>query len=812
MSAYWKDNFRGIKKSLGRYFSLIIITALGAMSVVGIQAASINMRAAADMEYKERAIYDIQIKSTIGFSDDDISALRDIPGVGIVMPTNIFDVYMYIEDQTRTMRTFELPVELNSIRLTAGRLPETPLECAVERAVLTNWGLQIGDSIILGLDDADDNRNMLKNREFTITGVVVSPIIIIPYARGNTHLGDGGLNYYMYLHPDAYATDFYTDAYVLMEESRNIDNLSVAYFDAVDEWISTIKQIGDKIIEDKVDEPAYAQHNNPGVIPAPEWFYFARKDDAGFESYYQDTMRLQNIGYFFPLVFFAVAIMVSLTTMSRMVDEQRNQIGIYRALGYSSLSIIIKYLLYASSASFLGGLAGIVAGSTVFPLMISDAYSLMYVMPPIETSIPVVISLIAMAASVGAVLIMTLIACQRSMRSSPADMMRPKSPPSGKRILLERIPFIWNCFGFISKVTSRNIFRYKKRFIMALLGIAGCGALLLTSFGLRDSIASLDQMQYGEIVKYTSRAYIKEITGEHEREEFDALIPSGKLYVREETVVAGNGYPVSLIIPEDIEELGEYINLYSSTSGQAIPLENGGVFITEKLARDGGVSVGDIFSFSTSIGAEYKAKVLGVVQNYVMHFMYMPPEHYEGLFGYPPQYNCIFTITDAEAFARALYGNNNVRALVDTEYLRTRSGGSTDAMEVVSIALIFLACALAFVVLFNLTNINITERTRELATIKTLGFFSRELSMYIYRENITVALMGIASGLVFGVFLHRAVLSAAEIDQVMFPRIISPLSYIYSAALSFAFTMLVNLVMNVKLARIDMVESMKSVE
>jgi len=1056
MRALWKDTFREITKSLGRYVSLIVITALGASAVAGILATSINMRAIADKTYKERALYDIHIKSTVGFDDDDISALRDIPGVNFVMPTTIFDVYIHVENETRTMRAFSLPDGLNHIELLDGRLPENAHECVVERALLRHWDLQIGGNILLGLDNMDDYYEVFENNEFTIVGTVRAPFFIIPYDRGNTIRGDGRLDYYMYLYPGAFELDVYTDVYILMEESLNIDNLSDEYYRAADEWVHLIKQTGSLRVQTRIDEFADAQDEindgwqeyydghteldekvadgmqelrdaeieledarlkleeaqleledarleledgqrtlesriadarreinrnerrlnsgraeirsrrseltsgqaeldqarsmllanlqqleaiapygvspeldaqydivfyalgqlderqtelnagraqlnsaereiNNGIAqlnraritlereridaqaeiddgwvkleeareeiedgwseyydgieewhdgletlerekadalveladarteledaqrklddaPAPEWFYFTREDNSAFDSFYQDTLRLEGIGYVFPIVFFIVAVLVSLTTMSRMVDEQRTQIGIYKALGYGTPKIIIKFFVYAFSASVIGGWLGVLAGSSFFPRVIYGAYMFLYEMPPIDTPVPVAISLVAVSTSVSIVMFVTIMSSLRSMRNVPAEMMRPKAPIIGKRVLIEKLPFIWNRMKFTSKVTARNIFRYKKRFIMTLAGVSGCAALLLTSFGLRDSLAAVPDLQFGKLLTYTLRAYIKEISSEEQRAELDALISGERLYIREESLTAeGSAFSVSMIIPESADKINDFFNFYESSSEERIALEQNGILITEKLARELDISRGDTFTFSPGDGGTFTVHVTGVVENYVMHHIYMPPELYFELFNEMPLYNSVLVATDDES-ATALLNNSNVRAVVHTSNLKDNTADATEAMDVVALVLIFLACALALVVLFNLTNINITERIRELATIKVLGFYNEELSMYIYRENGIVTLMGIALGLVCGIFLHGYVLMAAEVDLLMFPQIILPWSFLYSVGLTVVFAVFVNLVMNFKLSRIDMVESLKNVE
>ncbi|MCL2099720.1 MAG: ABC transporter permease [Oscillospiraceae bacterium] len=817
--AYLKDILREIKKSPGRFISLVIITALGTASIAGIQATSVSMRGSADSYYKAHSLYDLQLKSTAGFDEDDISALRGIPGAAVVMPAYIYDVFVYSENESRAVRTYSLPKELNKIEISEGRLPESSGEAAVERRLLRQGGYNIGDTIHLGLDGAVDF--MLGANEAKIVGVIDSPLYINLHERGSTSLGDGRLNFYLYLHEDAYNLEVYTDIYIQMEGSRETGNLTDEYYELLEEWKELIKETGNKRIQQKTDELAGLSAAYHGLISyiEPEWFYFTRKDGISFDSYYQDTLRIEQIGYVFPLVFFLVAVLVSLTTMSRMVEEHRTQIGIYKALGYTPAKSIIKYIFYAAAASISGGLFGVAAGIGIFPRVIFDAYAHLYKMPPLVISVPLNISAAAVISAAGAVLAVTFFTCSDAFFGAPAELMRPKSPPAGKRVVIEKIGFVWNRLGFINKVTARNIFRYKKRFIMTLIGVAGCSALLVTAFGLRDSIGGVDVMQFERVVTYSSRTYLREITEPAARERLDSLITGGShLFIREEVITAQNNnknLTASLIIPEFPEELFNFINLRARKTGAAVSFGNGGVVLTEKLAREIGVGINDSFDIRLSGGRVYKAAVSGIVENYVLHYIYMPPGIYIELFGAEPVFNGILSKNTPEYEAEVterLLSDSGVRAVVNTEDVKRNLGESTDALQVVTVVLIILACALAFVVLFNLTNINITERIRELATIKVLGFYDSELAMYIYRENGLVAAMGICAGLIGGVRLHGFILNAAEIDMLMFPQIIKPESFIYSALLSCGFAVFVNLVMNFKLVRIDMVESLKNIE
>ena len=860
MSAYWKDLFREIKKTPGRFISLIVITILGAASVVGIQATSIDMRDVADKTYKERCLYDLQIKSSVGFDENDIAALRDTDGVADIMPANIKDVFISIENENKAVRTYTLPDNINKVEILDGRLPANDRECVVERRLMDDGEINLGDDIQLSLDNMDDYFDVFVSDTYTVVGVVSSPLYI-SFQRGNTTLGDGTLNYYLYLHPDAYKLEVYTDIYLNMNGSHSMDNLTDDYYTAANGWKRQAEQTGKLRVQAQKEKLAdaqkeiddgWAEYNNsldewragleklgieeadlPAELSAakqeledaqekldgisePEWFVYKRKDGVDFDSYYQDTMRLEKIGYVFPLVFFLVAVMVSLTTMTRMVEDHRTQIGVYKALGYRPAAIMMKYIIYALSASGIGGVIGALFGSWLFPTIISDAYGHLYAMPPISTPVPMGLATVAVCSAVLAVVAVTLLMYIASMRGSPALLMRPKSPAKGKRVLLERAGIIWKHLGFFSKVSARNTFRYKKRFIMTLAGVASCAALLITAFGLRDSINGVGNLQYETIVKYDARVYLKDITTQEQRGELDELLPSDRLYIREEAVRANGksgGLSASLVVPDVPEKLPDYISLHPPKSKEPLSMTGDSVLITDKLSRVMGVGVGDDFTMTLPDGSIYTAVVTGVVDNYLHHYIYMSPAVYSKLSGEALAANGVMIYNeDGRDVAAPLLENENVRAFIKNDELKSQIVDQTDVMGIAIYVLIALACALAFVVLFTLSNINISERTRELATIKVLGFYDNELFMYVFRENGLVIVLGILLGLVGGFFLHGFVIATVEIDVLKFPQTINLLSYVIAVGLSVVFAVFVSLVMNIKLARIDMVESLKNVE
>ena len=896
ISSFWKDIFREVSRSKARFISLALITALGAMTIVGIRATAINMRNIADRTYKEQALYDLHLRSTTGFTDDDIAAISNTQGVAEVMASYRFDAYVYVTGELRPVRTFSLPDTLNRITLIEGRLPEKYNEIAVERRFLDVNGYSIGDSIMLSLNDMEHFANIFATDEFTIVGTVSSPLFIT-FERGHTTLGNGRVRYYAYLHPDAYVPEVFTDVYIEMEGSREIFNLSHEYDDLAEEWAELLRVTGDARIEafnadiydarqrledarielDEVRveledsqtelEEAKAElnaamsqaENLPEGIresalaeieagfaeieanlaqieagweeyyagreeleayfealdsaPVPQWHYFTRRDGTAFDAYFQDTLRLQQLGYVFPVVFFLVAVLVALTSMSRMVEEHRGQMGVYKALGFGSRAVILKYGLYATLSGCFGGAAGVVIGSQMFPRVIASAYGSLYSMPPVETHIPWGISIVAILTSVLSVLVITIVTCVRTTSGMPAELLRPKAPKPGRRVLIERVSFIWKRLGFIEKVTARNIFRYKRRFFMTLLGVAGCTALIVTAFGMRDSLNRVAGLQFDEIILYDVVVYTQEIKYPEQRLELDALTHAELImYSREETmtVLSSSGQiAATLVVPERADLLPYFIRL-ESMDGTLIDIPDRGVILTEKLARDLGISVGDMTQLRMGSGETYTVFVHGIVENYVFHFAYMSPEYYVEIFDATPYPNAI--LLKGEFDIHEILMIDEVRLVIEVTNRARGVSDSTDALDIVMIMILLLSCALSFIVLFNLTIINLEERRRELATIKVLGFQDRETAVYIFRENLAVTILGIIIGLVGGFYLTGFVITSIEIDVIKFPTQMRAASFVYAAVLSLAFALLVNVVTRRKLIRIDMVESLKSVE
>ena len=566
-------------------------------------------------------------------------------------------------------------------------------------------------------------------------------------------------------------------------------------------------------------------------IEVPEWYVLDRNYITTCVAYAQDSERIGNIGNVFPVIFFLVAALVSLTTMTRMVEEERVQIGTLKALGYSKSSIAAKYVMYAFLATMLGGTIGALIGQIIFPAVIMNAYKIAYVtLTDFVTPIHLKYSLISMIAAVVSTTAATLAACYKELLAAPAELMRPAAPKIGKRVFLERVTFIWKHLNFSNKAAVRNLFRYKKRLFMTILGIGGCMGLLLVGFGLKDSIMTIGDRQYNFIHTYQVKMTLADAdTDEEKQEVLDSVLkePTTKaaMLSHESTIDACcdiNGekkQSTYLFIPSKAEELDEFVSLQNRISGEKYTLGDEGVVISEKLATLLDISEGDDIYLEVS-SLNYKpVKVTHIAENYYSHYVYMTPKCYRSLFGKDVAYDEIFVVNkDAEDtsyendFSAKYLDTSAVSGITFTRTISDRIESMITSMNIVTYVLVVSAGLLAFIVLYNLNNINISERQRELATLKVLGFYDGEVSMYVFRENIMLTVLGTVFGIFFGMWLHRFVILTAEIDIMMFGRQIYTKSYIYSILLTIGFSIIVNIAMHWKMKKIDMVESLKSVE
>ena len=562
-------------------------------------------------------------------------------------------------------------------------------------------------------------------------------------------------------------------------------------------------------------------------LEMPEWMVTDREELPEYTDYGDNADRLRNIGQVFPVIFFLVAALISLTTMTRMVEEQRTQIGTLKALGYKKSAIAAKYICYAFFATLLGSVLGMLIGEKIIPYIIITAYGIMYhnVANTISIDYQPGFALIASAASVVCTVGATLFASGKELQETPASLMRPPAPKEGKRVLLERLTFIWKHLSFSWKSTIRNLFRYKKRLIMTVFGIAGSMGLMLVGFGIQDSISDIAAIQYRELQHYDGMVIEdSDATEEEHAELFEYMKENEQIAhcnrVQMTKISAPKGssnISIYLFVPESLSEFARDVTLKNRITGETYELTDEGAAISEKTASLLGLKVGDMIPLKKG-DKEYKVRVAVITENYMSHYLYMTPRVYEQTFGEKPEYeNIVFTMQedckdDLEMAGTRILANPGALSISYTSSLASQVDRMLSTLDAVILVLIVSAGMLAFVVLYNLNNINITERQRELATLKVLGFYDGEVSQYVLRENVILTVLGIMFGAVFGILIHRYVITTVEVDAVMFGRNIKPLSFLYSGILTSIFSIVVNGVMHFKLKTIDMVESLKSVE
>ena len=837
----WRNLFREIAHTLMRFLSIFTISAIGVAFFAGVRAAGPDMKLTADVYLDNARLADITAISTAGLNADDEDALSKLPGVETVLPVLTVDAMLRPSDggdKEYNVHLISLPfapeeehpaslslmpdygidpdgADVNLPEVMEGRLPEDDHEIALDAELMGTPGLSVGSRVSLSTSGGA--------AELYITGFVESPKYISNFDRGTSTIGNGSSDAFALASGNAIGrlgsrmpmmamfSARYSEVEIVVEGAAALNCFSDEYETLIDGVVRQIEAYGD--------------------TTDATWYVRTRSDNPGYLDYSENTERIAAVGQFFPLIFLLVALLVALTTMTRMVEEQRIQMGTLKALGYSQPHIVMQYLMYAILASLSGSILGSLIGFWLFPTVIGNAYAIMYRLPDFQTPYWTEIAAGSIGAVVGCVTLAAAFVSFSALREVPASLMRPKAPKAGKRVFLEYIGFLWKRLGFTSKVTVRNLLRYKKRFFMSVVGIAGSCGLLVTGFGLSDSIYGIADEQFGKIWTMDLQAYTYDAMALEKLRALAESVGGGALYntayCYDKTATAGAKGDVKteahLFVAHEPEILMETVHL-TDDGGKPIVLDDSGVVITKKLATLYDLREGDTVTIESG-EKSYEARVSAVAENYVYHFIYFTPACYEAVTGSAAEYNCIFTniegfteADDAEkaaledAWATRFLSDNRVYTALFTTDIFENIWDSLNVLNYVVGVLILSAGALAFVVMLNLTNINITERRRELATLRVLGFTDREMYDYVFRENNALAFIGTAVGLVLGRYLHQFVIVTCEVDMVMFVRNVKPLSYGYSAALSIVFALMVNLLMRKKVRSVDMVESLKSAE
>ena len=829
-----KNLLREIKRTFTKFLSIFAICALGVAFFAGIRATSPDMKEAGDRLYNTYNLSDISVISTSGLTADNIRDLESIEGIQAVRASLFVDAMARgTGEKEKNLRLYSMPIklkseyaplidlipdygidtspeyEMNGVEIVSGRMPLNDTEIALDNTLEGSLVKQLGDEITLTTSGGSVT--------LRVVGFIRSPMYISMFERGTSSIGNGTSDGFAYASGNAISSlgtklpvmsllnTYYTRADIVISGKEGLSAYSDEYEALVNE------------VTDRIEDYASTQSGT--------WYIQDRSGNPGYSDYSENTDRIAAVGDVFPLIFFIVAALVCLTTMTRMVEEQRIEMGTMKALGYGGWQIAMKYAVYAMSACISGGVVGAIIGFKLFPYVIMKGYSIMYYLGKLETPYRADIAFMAIAAMAVCTAAATFSACYASLKEVPATLMRPKAPKAGRRVLLEKIPFIWKKLSFTSKVTVRNLFRYKKRFFMSVIGIAGSGALLVTAFGLNDSIFGIIEKQFGDIWQMDVQAYVyeampladmQELLGKNPaNDDFDSV-----MFCLDSQMECKNGgrsqSGVHLLGVESAESMAGRVSLHNG--GTPVTLDDSGVVVTAKLAETLSIKAGDEINMRTG-GEDHLMRVIGVADNYVYHYVYITAAYYETVFGKAMQYNGFMGnlkdgLTDEtmDAMSTQLLSDSRMYTVRTIESIYASVWDSLSILNYVVLVLILGSGMLTFVVMLNLTNINIGERMRELATLRVLGFYDKEMYAYIFRENNALSVIGAFVGLLFGKIMHLFVIRTCEVDMVMFVRSAKPLSYVYAFALTIVFSLIVNLLMRPKVRAIDMVESLKSAE
>ena len=910
-SAYVSEVARSITASLGRFLAIVCIVALGCGFYAGLKMSGPDMRIVADDLYDGCKLYDLRVASSLGFGGDDAERLAAIEGIEAVSSSRTLDVMARMGDSQLVTRLTQLDARaaaasypegdamvvseddsyLNRPMLKDGRWPEAADEC-VMCADKPLEGFGIGDTFEVLYSDTELD-GFLTTREFTVVGLVSSPLYPYTVSFGTSSLGSGQVAQYALVGEDAFEEDApYTELYATVVGASDefaasdayqavVDGVAANIKDAIDELASArrydltweaqaqIVEGREQLEEERNDaeesfdelierygtaaeayiedaraeaEEAFAEAEQElddaqaelDAVETPEIYVLDRTKSEGHVAYQADSERIDSIANAFPFMFFLVAALVALTTMTRMVDDDRQQIGTHKALGFSAAKISVKYLVYAALTSFIGALVGIVSLSELFPYVVTSSYSIIYDVP-VRFPLPILLShaLVAGCLGVGVTLLATWFAVVASLREVPATLMLPRQPAQGKRILLERLSPVWQRVSFSWKVTLRNLFRYKRRMFMTVLGLAGCTSLLLVGFGLRDAIWDIIACQFGPIIHYNVTVGLDE---DADQADFDAverlLANKGEadflLRAQEDNMLASSdAYDstifMTLVVPEEASEFPCAVSLRERVSQKEIAFDEDSVVVSEKLAKMLGIGVGDEIALferdavGNAVGEGVRLAIDGVCENYVSNYVYVGRGAWESVAEELPEFSTFLAYvtvdeTVCDELAHELEAMDKVANVTFAQETIELYRSMLSVVDVVVLILIVSAGALVGVVLYNLTNINVCERVREIASLKVLGFSRIEVYQYIFREVLLLSLMGDALGMALGTFLEGFVATTAETDYIMLGRTIHPLSYVLAFVITFAFAVVVVVAMRKRLDRVNMVESLKSVD
>lgn len=842
-NALFTDTVREIRKSFGRFISIFGIVLVGVAFLTGVRASAPYMKKSADTYFDRSHLLDLKIYSTVGFSDEDVRAVRETEGVSGAAGAYSVNALATINTSELVFQVMSFDVDaaaddssdyINRLTLKEGRLPENSGECVIRDYEMSKANLQIGDTISLysGTDEALTDSTLVTS-EYTIVGKV-STSYYLSYQYDSASVGSGKVETVIFVPLNDFKGSLlfgdggYNVMYATVDGADEVNTYSDEYFDIINPVRERIEKLG----EERCTELVSTYESYGGRSPLSgidvKWYVYDRDSHFSYVDYGNCGDRMEAIAKVFPVFFYLVAALVCLTTMTRMVDEQRQVIGTLKALGYNKLRIAMKYIAYASVASLGGGIAGCIVGLNSFPRIIFMAWNTVYTVEEFAAEPQFILCIIAVAIAVAVTVAAVIAACIGVLMETPALLLRPKSPKNGRKIFLEHIGFIWKRMSFSGKVTARNILRYKKRFFMTVIGIAGCTALILAGFGIKNSVSMVVGGQYGEIFSYDlSGKFGSDTDKEAFMAEYSDNDNIRSVYIDTEySGVAGNDgisggsaqKSVTIVSVDDAQKYSQYVTLTRHQDGEETEIPEDGALITYKMAKDLDLKADDEFYVSTGGDEYHKVRVADIVEMYVGQYVFMQDGYYEQCFGEEAGHNSFIAIVNNEdteeeqKLGAEMMDKYDIQSISYFSGIQSSFSDMIGSIDIITVVLIISAALLAFVVLYNLINVNISERVREIATIKVLGFYDSEVAAYVYRENVILSVIGSLAGLLLGIFLHGYIMKIIEMDDIVFPRIIFWYSYLISMAITIVFGLLVNLAMYKKLRKIPMVESLKSVE
>lgn len=813
-----KHIFMKIKDNYKRFLSLICMAFLGVGFYAGIQSSSPDMLKTLDNFYDENNVYDISVISNVGLTEDDLLKLSKIKNVELAINIQEKDTYLEIEENNYVVKLIEYNSQMNNVYIKEGRLPKNNNEVSVDNALLENNNLKLGDNITI------------DGKKYSIVGNVISPLYFSA-ERPNSNLGSGKVDYYIYVYNGSLDLEAYSNIYITVKGTKKYLTNSDSYKKLINNVKKGIDLIKDKQQDIRYDElysdiietsEMYGISIDESKFIKPKWYIYDRLDNTSYKELINASDNLKKIGNIFPIIFFAISVLVSLISMMRMIEEDRVENGTLKSLGYNSFHITLKYVIYSLLATTIGSSVGAIFGSYMIPSVIWNIYKKIFFIPKFIYLLKSDYNALGLWICILCICGTSVIVCIKNLREVPANLMRPKAPKSGKKILLERINFIWKKLKFSDKITIRNIFRYKSRVITTVLGIAGCTALILAGFGLKDSIKDVTDFQFNNIIKYDkllmTNESINQIDIEKELLNDDKVENFTNVNTQNIKVLFNDEeQEVTMITPDDFNSISKSISLIDLKTNNVIDnISDNSCIISEKTAKLLDIDVGDKISLLDNDNNKYDIKVSYIIKNYINQYLYINKNTYNNLFKDYKINSILISLKDedknSKEFDKKYISNGYALTIVDNDDIKSSMNDMLGSIDSIVAILIIAAASLAFVVLYNLSNINISERKREIATLKVLGFYPSEVDKYINRETVLLTILGIGIGLLFGSYLSHFIISTCEPDYIMFDRHVYTLSYFYSLFITVIFTIIVTIVTHFNLKKINMVTSLKNVE